>query len=82
MFLFSGAFISCEEEQQPDELGLLQLKSIRIGTIDLTEGELTEGAPFDKGLVIEFTDPLDRSSAEENISISTDEGIEIGRAHV
>lgn len=75
LFLFSGAFISCEEEQQPDELGLLQLKSIRIGTIDLTEGELTEGAPFDKGLVIEFTDPLDRSSAEENISISTDEGI-------
>jgi hypothetical protein len=74
LFLFSGGLISCQEEQKPDELGLLQLKSIRIGTLDLTEGEITEDAPFDKGLVIEFADPLDRNSAEENISISTDEG--------
>lgn len=74
LLLIIGGLISCQEEQKPDELGLLQLKSIRIGTIDLTEGELTEDAPFDKGLVIEFADPLDRNSAEENISISTDEG--------
>jgi hypothetical protein len=74
LLLIIEGLISCQEEQKPDELGLLQLKSIRIGTIDLTEGELTEDAPFDKGLVIEFADPLDRNSAEENISISTDEG--------
>jgi len=76
VFLGTVGIYSCEKEseQEPDNLGILQLKSIRIGTIDLTEGELTEGAPFDKGLVIEFSDPLDRNSAEENISISTDEG--------
>jgi hypothetical protein len=74
IFLSSGVLFSCQEEQEPDELGLLQLQSIRIGTIDLTEGEISKDAPYDKGLVIEFSDPLDRNSAEENISISTEEG--------
>ncbi|RUA29394.1 MAG: hypothetical protein DSY77_15110 [Bacteroidetes bacterium] len=74
LILFSGGLYSCQEEQQPDELGLLQLKSIRIGTVDLVATEMIESAPFDKGLVIEFSDPLDRSSAEENISISTEGG--------
>ncbi|WKV13818.1 glucoamylase family protein [Marivirga harenae] len=73
LFLLSGILVSCKEEQEPEELGLLQLRSIRLGTLDLVEGEVTENAPFDKGLVIEFTDPLDRNSAEENISISTEE---------
>jgi hypothetical protein len=74
LILFSGGLYSFQEEQQPDELGLLQLKSIRIGTVDLVANEIIESAPFDKGLVIEFSDPLDRSSAEENISISTEGG--------
>lgn len=76
IFIINGGIFSCQEssEQEPDENGLLQLKSIRIGTLDLVENELTEEAPFNKGLVIEFADPLDRNSAEENISISTDEG--------
>lgn len=76
IFLITGAIISCKEEpeQEPDDLGLLQLKSIRLGTLDLDATELTEDAPFDKGLVIEFADQLERNSAEENISISTEEG--------
>ena len=76
IFIISGGIFSCQEEpdQDPDELGLLQLKNIRLGTLNLNATEITENVPFDKGLVIEFSDPLDRSSAEENISISTDEG--------
>ena len=76
VLLLTGTIFSCQEdpEQEPDDLGLLQLSSIRLGTFNLVAGELTEGAPFDKGLVIEFTDPLDRNSAEENITVSTDEG--------
>ncbi|SMG50353.1 hypothetical protein SAMN05661096_03660 [Marivirga sericea] len=75
-FLTAASLYSCQEntEQEPDEQGLLQLRSIRIGALDLTEAEITEDAPFDKGLVIEFNDPLDRKSAEESISISADEG--------
>ncbi|MGM0580316.1 MAG: glucoamylase family protein [Bacteroidota bacterium] len=73
LFVCMG-FYACQEEPKADELGLLQMKNIRIGTLDLVADELIEDAPFDKGLVIEFSDPLNRESAEENITISTDEG--------
>ncbi|HET8859553.1 glucoamylase family protein [Marivirga sp.] len=75
ILLFCGAFSSCKEESEQEPIrGLLQLRDIRIGTIDLVAGELIEDAPFDRGLVLEFSDPLNRESAEESIMISTTEG--------
>lgn len=51
--------------------GLLQLSSIRVGTLDLKTNELIEQAPIDKGIVISFNLPLDVSTASAAVSIST-----------
>ncbi len=67
--------ISCKEDPEDEVVkGILQLSSVRVGTVDLRQDDLVENAPFDKGLVITFSEALNRESAEENISISNDSG--------
>jgi hypothetical protein len=63
-------FLSCQKDNEPIvQTGLLQLSSIRVGTTNLKLGEIVDQIPTDKGVVISFTLPLDKVSAENAISL-------------
>lgn len=76
--LLSFLFISCSDDDTIEqEKGLLQLQNVRIGTLNLNPNQTTEDAPIDKGIVITFSEALNKQSVEEEIQLLGAEGAEI-----
>ncbi|MBK6265050.1 Ig-like domain-containing protein [Marivirga sp. S37H4] len=78
LLFFLLLLFSCSDDNAiEEEKGLLQLQSVRIGTMDLIQNQTLEDAPVDKGLIISFSETLNKETTETNITISNTEGIEV-----
>jgi hypothetical protein len=68
-------FYACKEapivEVVPE---LLRLESIRVGSVNLKEGQLIEDAPSDKNLVLSFSDQLLKESIENKLTVTDVDG--------
>lgn len=78
-YLFlSIILISCDKDNgsniQPD---ILQLTSIKVGTIDLSLSQTIDQIPVDKGIVISFNHPLDQDIIKTTLILQDQSGITI-----
>lgn len=73
LILFCISFISCNDEENIPETGLLQLSSLRLGSVTLTSEQVTENIPVDKGLVATFNLPLDTTTTTQHLKLEDDE---------
>ncbi len=72
LFLLLISLISgCEKNDNngPGADKLLQITSAKIGTIDISSTNTTEGVPVGKPIVLSFSQPLDTATVEDNITM-------------
>ncbi|MBS3775112.1 MAG: Ig-like domain-containing protein, partial [Bacteroidales bacterium] len=64
-------FLSCEkkEDNAPETDTKLEITSARVGKISLSASSLTENAPVDKPLVLNFSGAVDTSTLQNNIEL-------------
>ncbi|GAA5035303.1 hypothetical protein GCM10011506_28060 [Marivirga lumbricoides] len=70
--------ISCSDDDPIEqEKGLLQLQSVRIGTLNLNANQTTEDAPIDKGVVISFSEALNKQTVETELKLFNSANTEV-----
>ncbi len=79
LFLFIILLFSCSstDDEPPVVKDILQLASVKYGTMPLSQSNTIGELPLDKGIVADFNLPLDRPSAESNLSIQDKDGNDI-----
>jgi hypothetical protein len=65
-----GILWSCDKDEDPAEPGRLELLQIFIGTTEINlSGTVTKGLPLDRSITLNFSQPLDQTSASTGIAL-------------
>jgi hypothetical protein len=74
LFFISCCLLSCEQENEKPDPGIIQLVSVRVGTaeLNLASGSENAGMPINEPIVISFAGSVNEQIAKEAISILKD----------
>lgn len=67
-------FLSCKKEKTEPIPDILQIASVKIGTVYLDYSKIIENNPIDKNILITFNSPTDTSTVKENVFLKSESG--------
>ncbi len=72
LVLFCLILFSCKKDNPEPVAGMMQIASVKVGTVYLDFTKTIENAPIDKNILIKFNSQLDTSTIVENVFLKTD----------
>ncbi|MDF1546821.1 MAG: glucoamylase family protein [Bacteroidales bacterium] len=73
LFIFL-TFLSCKKEKTEPIPDILQIASVKIGTVYLDYSKIIENNPIDKNILITFNSSIDTSTVKENVFLKSESG--------